>query len=543
MKLDVNALRYLSGEDWRVLTAVELGMRNHQARHFARSISCELHLIPERLKCNSFVDNLIMLRMVQQIVPAELIERIARLRGGGAFKRLSSLLRHKLVHHDSSRGYDGYRHVHHALISVASTCSRLTNLGYDFLALHAMTKAGTLTGIGRQLGVGKESDIFEAAGADGESLVMKFHRLGRTSFRAVRHKRDYLRHRTSTNWLYLSRLAAAREAAFMRALKQHGFPVPEAVDANRHCVLMTLVPGYPLVQASAHICTQICFALLCASLVVVKQVANPAEVYEQLMGWIVRLAQHGLIHCDFNEFNVMVDDEERLTLIDFPQMVSTSHRNARMYFDRDVACVAKFFRKRFGYPSPVDEEEEEDSDVELAGLPSFDDILAYRSSADFHEDDIATALDVELEASGFTKEQRQALESYSADAGEPSDGEEGGVGVGVEGESVVEDEGVVGGEHRLEGGTEQVGDDAQAASRSGDDTSTSERDDDGTDGEGDGGEEGQQDGTQQAQRQFNTQQRRKALGEAMKKASRNAYKNKSGSRRRGTASQGMAGLF
>ena len=30
MKLDVNVLRYLSKDDWRVLTAVEMGQKNHE---------------------------------------------------------------------------------------------------------------------------------------------------------------------------------------------------------------------------------------------------------------------------------------------------------------------------------------------------------------------------------------------------------------------------------------------------------------------------------------------------------------------------------
>jgi len=29
-------------------------------------------------------------------------------------------------------------------------------------------------------------------------------------------------------------------------LEEHGFPVPNAVDCNRHCVIMSLVQGYPL---------------------------------------------------------------------------------------------------------------------------------------------------------------------------------------------------------------------------------------------------------------------------------------------------------
>eukprot|EP01043_Picozoa_sp_COSAG02_P024265 COSAG02_NODE_1322_length_13259_cov_71.269985_2_plen_39_part_00 len=37
----------------------------------------------------------------------------------------------------------------------------------------------------------------------------------------------------------------------------------------------------------------------------------------------------GLIHSDFNEFNLMVDEEQTVTVIDFPQMVSISHRNAK----------------------------------------------------------------------------------------------------------------------------------------------------------------------------------------------------------------------
>ena len=50
------------------------------------------------------------------------------------------------------------------------------------------------------------------------------------------------------SWLYLSRLAAMKEYAFMVALGEHGLPVPYAVAHNRHCVLMTMVDAVPLVQ-------------------------------------------------------------------------------------------------------------------------------------------------------------------------------------------------------------------------------------------------------------------------------------------------------
>ena len=42
------------------------------------------------------------------------------------------------------------------------------------------------------------------------------HRLGRTSFRKLKEKRDYHRHRQNTSWIYLSRLSAMKEYAYMK---------------------------------------------------------------------------------------------------------------------------------------------------------------------------------------------------------------------------------------------------------------------------------------------------------------------------------------
>ncbi len=87
-------------------------------------------------------------------------------------------------------------------------------------------KRGHISGVGRQIGVGKESDIYVACDDNEREVVIKFHRLGRTSFRAVKEKRDYLRGRKAGNWLYLSRLSALKEFAFMKALHTAGINTP-----------------------------------------------------------------------------------------------------------------------------------------------------------------------------------------------------------------------------------------------------------------------------------------------------------------------------
>jgi RIO kinase 2 len=54
------------------------------------------------------------------------------------------------------------------------------------------------------------------------------------------------------------------------------------------------------------------------------------------MDVIVRFAQAGLIHGDYNEFNILIKrDTGEPIVIDFPQMVSTSHENAEWCVDCD----------------------------------------------------------------------------------------------------------------------------------------------------------------------------------------------------------------
>lgn len=45
----------------------------------------------------------------------------------------------------------------------------------------------------------------QVSNEEGEIFALKLHRLGRTSFRAVKNTRDYVGKRTSYSWLYLSR--------------------------------------------------------------------------------------------------------------------------------------------------------------------------------------------------------------------------------------------------------------------------------------------------------------------------------------------------
>ena len=91
----------------------------------------------------------------------------------------------------------------------------------------------------------------------------------------------------------------------MKALYNKGFPTPVPIDSNRHGIVMSYIRATPMSQ--------------------VREMNNPKKVYSDLIDQVIRLAEHGLVHGDFNEFNLMIDDEENITIIDFPQMTSTNH--------------------------------------------------------------------------------------------------------------------------------------------------------------------------------------------------------------------------
>ena len=79
----------------------------------------------------------------------------------------------------------------------------------------------------------------------------------------------------------------------------------------------------------------------------ILELINPKEVYLKLINLVIKLAEHGLIHGDFNEFNLMIDDEENITLIDFPQMISINHPDAIFFFNRDIECIHKYFERKY----------------------------------------------------------------------------------------------------------------------------------------------------------------------------------------------------
>uniref|UniRef100_A0A6G3MG34 non-specific serine/threonine protein kinase n=1 Tax=Henneguya salminicola TaxID=69463 RepID=A0A6G3MG34_HENSL len=133
-------------------------------------------------------------------VPDLLIFTIANINKRNCYDILHQLIKLKMIQYLKNKDTNGYR---------------LTFFGYDTLSLRSLLLLNVISEIGSKMGVGKESDIYIARNLDGERIILKFHRLGRNSFRKIKEKRDYFENRTHASWIYLSRLSATKEYQFM----------------------------------------------------------------------------------------------------------------------------------------------------------------------------------------------------------------------------------------------------------------------------------------------------------------------------------------
>lgn len=216
---------------------------------------------------------------------------------------------------------------------------RLTYAGYDILALHTLAKRGIIEKISpTPLGVGKESDVYTGEEPNGEKIVIKFHRLGRTSFRQTKKFRIWIGERRHVTWLYESRLSAHMEFKALVMAYEAKVNVPKPITVNRHAVVTKFVDAYQLSE-------------------VWRSIENPDKVLENIIEDVRKLyCNASIVHGDLSEFNVLVNpNDESYYIIDWPQWVPRMYKNAEDLLRRDLENIITFFQKKFDIEVNFDE--------------------------------------------------------------------------------------------------------------------------------------------------------------------------------------------
>jgi RIO kinase 2 len=278
----VKVFRELEPEDFRILNIIEAGMATHE------------------------------------YVPIEQIQKFAKLPMERITFTLGKLNKLGLTYR-TKETYNGHT---------------LNYAGYDCLAINTLVKAGVIESFGQSLGVGKEADVYDALSSTGKRIAVKFHRLGRISFRQTRRKRGYAREHSS--WLFQSHIAAEREFQAMKQVYDVGVAVPEPISQNRHVIAMGMIEG---AQLSKY-----------------KDIGKAEKVLREILRNIKKAyLKAGLIHADISEYNIILKPDGHILIIDWPQAVKTDHANASELLERDLKNITTTFSRKFGVALAVEE--------------------------------------------------------------------------------------------------------------------------------------------------------------------------------------------
>lgn len=210
----------------------------------------------------------------------------------------------------------------------------LNYAGYDCLAINAFVKAEVLEAFGKSLGVGKEADVYDALNPKSEKIAVKFHRLGRISFRQTIRKRGYTTEHAG--WLFQSRLAAEKEFQALKLVFLHGVAVPEPISQNRHVLVMGMIEGAELAEY--------------------KEIPKPKKVLKEILRNIRKAyLKASVVHADLSEYNVILKPDRHILIIDWPQYVTKEHPNAQQLLTRDVENILRFFRRKHMVKAELEE--------------------------------------------------------------------------------------------------------------------------------------------------------------------------------------------
>ena len=216
------------------------------------------------------------------------------------------------------------RLVKFGLISKSNIGYTLLVTGLDIYVLKILSNSNIITAIGPQIGIGKEAEVYLAHDSLDQDKILKMFRLGRSSFKQIKRKRDV---KTGTNsWLLLNIETAKKEYDILTYLKDSSTAFPSPLYRSFHCIVMEPIYGSRLSD--------------------IENLDYPELVLEKIISNMTIAYRKGYINGDLNEYNILVNDNN-IFILDWPQAVRVDTTNADVLLTRDVNNIIKFFSRKF----------------------------------------------------------------------------------------------------------------------------------------------------------------------------------------------------
>lgn len=217
------------------------------------------------------------------------------------------------------------RLVKFGLINKSNIGYTLLVTGLDIYVLKILSNNNIITALGPQVGIGKEAEVYLAHDSLDQDRVLKMFRLGRSSFKQIKRKRNVSAGINS--WLLMNIETAKKEYDILTYLRDSSVSFPNPMYRSFHCIVMEAIYGNRLSD--------------------IEKLNDPELVLDKIINSITIAYGKGYINGDLNEYNILVNDDD-IFILDWPQAVRVDTINADIVLTRDVKNILKFFSKRFG---------------------------------------------------------------------------------------------------------------------------------------------------------------------------------------------------
>ena len=213
------------------------------------------------------------------------------------------------------------------LIAKTEKGFKLLTAGLDVYALKILVDSGIILGIGNSLGIGKESDVVEAVSEIDQKRAVKFFRIGRISFTDTKRKRSLEKNKNVNNWLLINIEAAKREYDFLVKLNSTKMNIATPYFRSMHSIVMNRINGVRLIE--------------------IRNLEDPREIFYKVFKQIKIAYKENIINGDLSEYNILLDDNNDIFIIDWPQAVTLEHPNAEFLIRRDIHNVIRYFTRKY----------------------------------------------------------------------------------------------------------------------------------------------------------------------------------------------------
>ena len=213
------------------------------------------------------------------------------------------------------------------LIAKTEKGFKLLTAGLDVYALKILVDSGIILGIGNSLGIGKESDVVEAVSEIDQKRAVKFFRIGRISFTDTKRKRSLEKNKNVNNWLLINIEAAKREYDFLVKLNSTKMNIATPYFRSMHSIVMNRINGVRLIE--------------------IRNLEDPREIFYKVFKQIKIAYKENIINGDLSEYNILLDYNNDIFIIDWPQAVTLEHPNAEFLIRRDIHNVIRYFTRKY----------------------------------------------------------------------------------------------------------------------------------------------------------------------------------------------------